>query len=100
MLTKTTTVVIGLIAISLTMPASADHRDRTSACVQTAKTMIRACHYDVEDDFYETIANCKNLATRQERKVCSREAYWARGEEHEFCGDVKEARIEACEILN
>ena len=100
MLTKTMTAVIGLITILLTMPASADHRDRTSACVQTAKTMIRACRYDVQDDFYETIANCKNLATRQEREGCSREAYWARSEEREFCGDVKEARIEACEILN
>lgn len=100
MLTKTMTVVIGLIAILLTPPASADRSENSSACVQTAKTMVRACRYDVQDNFYETIANCKNLASRQERKGCSREAYWARSEEQEFCGDVKEARIEACEILN
>ena len=91
---------IGLIAILLTVPASADHRERSTACIQTAKTMVRACQFDTKDDYYETLANCQNLARRGERKACFREAYTAQLEEFEFCGEVKEARIEACEILN
>jgi len=93
-------VAIGLVALLLTAAASAGHRDRSSGCITTAKTMARACHYDVQDDYYETLANCQNLARRGERKSCSRDANRARTEEFEFCGDVREARVEACEILD
>jgi len=93
-------VAIGLIAILLTSTASADQREETTTCVQTAKTMAHACWFDVQDDYYETLANCQNLAKRGARKACFREAYAARDEESEFCGEVEEARVEACEILN
>ena len=93
-------VAVGLIAVLLTPPASADHRHRTTACVQTARTMAKACHFDVQDNYYETVANCRNLAERADRKACHRGAYTQRREESEFCGEVKEARVEACEVLN
>ena len=93
-------VAIGLIVTLLPLSAPAGHRDRPTACIQTASTMAKACFYDVQDDYYETLGNCQNLATRGDRKACFRGAYTSQREEYEFCGDVKEARVEACEILN
>lgn len=100
MLIRYMTVAVGLAALLLLLPASAEHGERTTPCVQTAKTMVRACHFDVQDNYYETLANCQNVAGRSDRRACYREAYSTRREEFEFCGDVKEARVEACEVLN
>jgi len=93
-------IAIGLVAILLTSAAYAGHKDDSMGCAQTAKSMKKACRYDVKDDYYEMLANCQNLASRDERKACSRHARSERREESEFCGDVKEARLEACELLN
>ncbi len=93
-------VATGLVAILLTSAASAGHKDDSTGCTQTAKSMKKACRYDVKDDYYETLANCQNLASQDERKECSRDARSERREESEFCDDVKEARLEACELLN
>jgi hypothetical protein len=62
--------------------------------------MLQACRYDVRDNYYETLANCKNLGSKSERRACYRGAYSAKHEESKFCKDVKDARVEACEVLN
>jgi len=100
MLNKQMIAAVGLIAALLVSPASAGHRDAPSACVQTAKTMLKACRYDVRDDYYETLANCKNISAWNDRSACYEEAYTQKREDREFCGEVEEARIEACEVLN
>lgn len=100
MLSKYLIVAVGTFAVLLVPPAAANHREKPTACVQTAKTMAKACRYDVKDDYYETLGNCQNLAERGERKACFRNARSVRQEEHEFCGEVREARVEACEVLN
>ena len=95
--------LITAITLSITFmapTANAWDSDRPSACIQTAKTMFQACRFDVRDDYFETVANCHNLATWSERKECYSEAYAQKYEEGEFCGDVKEAREEACELLD
>jgi len=100
MLNKNLMIAFVLLAALFAAPASAWERQHRSPCETTAETMLKACKYDVRDDFYETLANCQNLAGRGERKDCYREAYEVRAEEREFCGDVKEARLEACEVLD
>jgi len=100
MLNKYLIIAIGLSAALLAPLASAEHRDSSAVCVQTAETMLEACKYDVKDDYYETLANCQNIAARSDRRACYRDARALRREEKEFCGDVREARVEACEILN
>ena len=97
---KLNLTTIGLILVIFGNTASADHRERSTGCTQSARTMAKACYYDVQDDYYETLANCTNLASRSERKACSWEARSERHEEKAFCSEVKDARSEACEILN
>lgn len=74
-------------------------KDSESACEETADIMYRACRYDVRDDFLTTAANCTNIADGSDRRACYREAAATRAEEMEACGEVEDAREEACEIL-
>lgn len=104
MLNKTMFAVslLGAVLLASIAPASASdwRHDRPSNCERTAATMLHACRYDVRDNYYETLANCKNLGSRGERRACYRDANSVRHEERSFCGEVKEARVEACEVLN
>lgn len=70
-----------------------------SACEKTADTMYKACRHDVRDDYLTTLANCANVSARDERMECYSEAADVRREEAEYCGDVEDAREDACEIL-
>lgn len=90
----------GLAGILLAQPAVAEHYEQSSACEKTSRTMATACRFDVKDNYYETLANCRNLSSRSERKACARNAHAVRDEDNEFCGEVRDAREEACEILN
>ena len=97
----TTKIALLLLATalgSMTAQASNGNND-DSACEVTAKIMHRACRNDVRDDYLTTAANCINISSRPERRACFREAWAVRAEEKESCGDVEEAREEACEIL-
>jgi len=74
--------------------------DRPSNCEQSAGSMLRACHFDVRDDLNTTIASCQNISDRADRWDCYIEANTVRSEDAEECGDVYEARVEACDILD
>ena len=87
-----------LLLASSSAMAWHDH-DREPACETTAKTLYRACRYEVRDDYLTTAANCANIADRADRKACYREAATVRAEAMDTCKDVEEAREEACEIL-
>ena len=99
MIRITMVVALALVALLPAAPATADHYKKT-ACEQTADTMAQACRYDVRDNYYVTLANCQNIGDRGERRECFRDAYATNREEAAFCGEVKEARLEACEVLN
>lgn len=70
-----------------------------TVCEKTADIMIRACRNDTRDDYLTTIANCKNIGAAEERAECVADARDTRWEDFEFCGEVREARLDACEIL-
>jgi len=61
--------------------------------------MLKACRYDVRDDLFTTIASCQNIDDMGDRWACYADANTQRDETSEECGDVFEAREEACEIL-
>jgi len=79
--------------------ASAWHNDKTTICERTAKTMYRACGFDVRDDFVTTIANCLNISNPAARRICKKNAVETKIEEFESCEDVFDAREDVCELL-
>lgn len=72
---------------------------RESICEQTAKTMLKACYYDVGDNLQTTLAACANLADAEAREDCEAEARDVRREEVAECVEVEEAREDACDVL-
>lgn len=100
-MSRTRMITLLLLATALGSPAAhaSDDKDDDSACEVAAGIMHKACRADVRDDYLTTAANCVNISSREARRACFREARAARAEESEFCGDVAEAREEACEIL-
>ncbi len=91
------------VALAALLPATSAlswGSDDYSVCKLTAKTMLRACRYDVRDDYYETLANCQNLSGWADRWACFGDAHATKAEDGESCGDVLEARIEACDVLD
>ena len=60
------------IGISVAGPAVAwdddDDDSRQTPCERTADTMFKACLFEVGDDLYVTLANCKNISDRDARR--------------------------------
>ena len=92
-----------LVALSVVFPMSTAQAwdwDPPSNCERSARTMLRACRYDVKDDLYETFASCQHIADQGARWSCYMVAFGAKAEDSEECGDVYEARVDACDILD
>jgi len=69
-------------------------------CQRSARDMFSACKSGLQDDLYTTSANCRNFADAGERKTCVEEARRTRREENESCRDMRNAREDACELLD
>ena len=76
-----------------------DDRDDGGICSTTASLQRDACRYEVKDDFYGAQAICLQVPERRERRTCFREAYAARREGRELCGDQFRARRDLCDLL-
>lgn len=100
MLCKKITCIALLASISVSASVFASDDDEESACQKTAGTMLHACKLDIRDDFYTTLANCLNIDDRTARRDCARDAKATRQEEAANCGDVFDAREEACDVLD
>jgi len=72
---------------------------KKGGCRSTAKTLYKACYYDVGDDYQTVRANCTNLADRDERNECYQDARSELRPAHSECRDQYSARRDACEIL-
>jgi len=65
-------------------------------CSQTAEKLYKACTSDIEDDLFETKANCINVIEKDDRVECKDKAKkrYTRGER--TCEDQREARLADC----
>lgn len=68
-------------------------------CSQTARSLSKACFFDVKDDLHETLANCINVQDSNARAECIAEARQAKREGRENCRAQKSARFEVCELI-
>jgi hypothetical protein len=92
-------IAVLLAALLPTSAALAWGGEDHSICKRSADTLANACRFDVRDNYYVTVAYCQNLAGRHERRACFRNASETKTEDGRFCGEVREARVEACDVL-
>jgi hypothetical protein len=98
-------VTLGLLASSTLVMASngnhfADKGEGRNICKESAQLMKSSCRKEVNEEYYSTTAMCINLGDADERKDCLKEARKTRKEDDELCGDQRQARRDACELLN
>jgi hypothetical protein len=95
-------VILVLAATTVTVPAGAEAEDSDnsrSPCKLTARTMLSSCYFGVGDELQRTLANCLNVPDKSDRRACIGDARVERTEAADSCGEVYEARVDACEIL-
>lgn len=68
-------------------------------CSATARTLFRACGFEVQDDYWKAVATCLNVSSPAERRQCFAEARGARLEGSGRCAEQREWRLEACRSL-
>ena len=68
-------------------------------CSTIAVTAQRACENDIRDDYWISYGNCINTDDKLAVKECLEEVRAQFKEDHELCGDQKEARLNICEAL-
>jgi hypothetical protein len=76
-----------------------DDNRATGACTRTAEVALKACQYEVQDDFWIAIGKCKNLSDPVAREECKQEAKRALKEARKLCAEQFEARRELCQAL-
>ena len=89
-------LIIGVAAISMAYATGADN----TPCQRSAQDMLSACRAGLRNDLHTAIANCRNLADSDDRNACIREARRTKREEREGCLEVRDARDEACALLD
>lgn len=97
--TETQLTVPLLLLLFLSGEALADDDEAQTACERSASDMLQACKSGVRDDLYTALASCRNVADRDERSACVDDARATKTEENGLCRDIREARMEACELL-
>ena len=88
-----------LLLLSLSGGAVAGDNEGQPACEHSAADMLQACKSGVRDDLYTTLADCRNVADLDGRSACFEDARETKKEEDGLCRDIREARLDACELL-
>ncbi len=70
-----------------------------SACADTTKAAFNACQHEVQDDFWVTRGNCRNLSGVAVRKSCMKTANRDRNEARDLCKAQRVARGKVCKAI-
>ena len=88
-----------LIAAAICATVSIDYAAAGTACTFSAQRMRESCMNEAREEAKEVIARCEIIADAGARNECRQDARDERSEAPEECGDLLEARLEACDAL-
>ncbi len=84
-------------------PAWSDDFDRDDGyrgqCSATARAAFKACNYEIKDDFWIAVGNCKNQEDPKEQRECKSEARELLRESRDECWEQYQARADICDAL-
>jgi len=87
-----------LISVSLDKVTAKDRKPRRF-CSETARDALKSCRFEAHSDYWLLLGKCENLAAREERIACRREAQQALRQALKDCNEQFGARREVCEEL-
>jgi hypothetical protein len=96
---RTAAVVGALVAVLGMSQGSAQEATNGQYCSSTANALLRACGFEVQDDYWKAVAKCTNVSEGAERTDCFAEAKTARNEANQLCRDQHAGRVAACGVL-
>jgi hypothetical protein len=96
---RTAAVAGALLALVGMSQGSAQEPTNGQYCSSTANSLLRACGFEVQDDYWKAVAKCVNVSESAERAACFAEAKTARDEANQLCRDQHAGRIAACGLL-
>ncbi|MCB1881608.1 MAG: hypothetical protein KDI54_16395, partial [Gammaproteobacteria bacterium] len=73
----------------------------STVCEKSANKMFRSCRFEINEEYFATIAKCLNQVDSDEpsQKKCQKIARETYQEERKGCRDQREAREDICELL-
>ena len=73
----------------------------STVCEKSAHKMFRSCRFEINEEYFATIAKCLNQVDSDEpsQKKCQKIARETYQEERKGCRDQREAREDICELL-
>jgi hypothetical protein len=80
--------------IALTLVSGAD-----GFCSRTARTVFRACGFEIQDDYWISVANCINVSDAAQRAACLADAAAERSDAAQLCSEQLAGRLETCQSL-
>lgn len=80
-------------------PALATGKHRPGFCSATADVTLKACGYEVKDDYWIAVGNCINESDKSDRRECLEDAYAELAEGKDVCEEQHEARLELCDAV-
>ena len=89
-------LLILTLTVGLTMATT---QADANPCRQTASSMQKACLLDVQEEQFETFANCANLSSAAARTACRSSTWAERVDAREECIAQAAARRQACSDL-
>jgi hypothetical protein len=95
----TLAIAIALFMMATIVTLALAKSDDFASCTKTRQAALKACRYNVENDFWTAIGNCNNLSDPNARAECKAAAKAARKEGKQLCREQLEARREVCELL-
>ncbi len=69
-------------------------------CARSAQLMRQSCNAEIKEEFAATTASCAGISDKGERRECKSEALEEKQEQKEVCNDQREARLDACAVLD
>ena len=76
-----------------------DDRGEPAFCSRTSIAALKACNFQVQDDFWIAIGNCNNLSSAKDRQTCKSTATEEQQTAREECVTKFNARQEVCDAI-
>jgi hypothetical protein len=96
---RTAAAVGAVLALFGMSRGSAQETSSGAHCSSTANSLLRACGFEAQDDYWKAVARCTNVSESTERADCFAEAKTARNEKSQQCRDQHAGRLDACRLL-
>jgi len=83
-----------VVSIFFSSPSVAHESE--NFCDNTTNAAIKACYFEVKNDYWINLGNCNNLSKKNDREQCARESKIAKKNDNKLCKQQAKSRSAVC----